>query len=472
MKNFIKNNLHFIIFFISFFLIGFFIPYSHDDWFWGSNWGIEAFKNGFDNVNGRYVGNLLALILTRSRLLRALFIAIILLAVVILISKICKKNKLAPYITIILLFTLSVYVLKQTVTWTAGFVNYVVPVVGILYFLYLNGLNDKPHFKKYTYLFMLPLGIINCLFMENLTLFNVLLALYFVVYPICKKEKPFKCNVLYLIGAIIGCIIMFTNKVYFQIAGGGDIYGNRSFDNTLYTFFEKFVSIISKNLVFDNIFIILLVSICLLSIIKKAKEKKWLKNILTFVIFGYTSYAIIFNFIDMEYLFLNYTNIFNAFLTFIYIIAVFITTIFIIKDNKTLLFLLICIVVMVAPLFVVNPIQSRCMFPPYILLIIYSLILMEKTNINFEKIKNEIKLFALFIIFTMLYIYGYVYIVDSNRIKHIEKNIDKKEIEIINLPHRRYVLNPEPVNDDYMPHFKYFYNINEKTEVKIYNHFK
>ena len=58
-----------LIAFAVFALLVFLFPYSGDDWAWGSEIGIERLKNHFDNYNGRYAGNLLAMALTRSKLL-------------------------------------------------------------------------------------------------------------------------------------------------------------------------------------------------------------------------------------------------------------------------------------------------------------------------------------------------------------------------------------------------------------------
>ena len=46
------------------------VPIGHDDWTWGSYIGMERLTTLFDNYNGRYLGGILTVILTRSFLLR------------------------------------------------------------------------------------------------------------------------------------------------------------------------------------------------------------------------------------------------------------------------------------------------------------------------------------------------------------------------------------------------------------------
>ena len=46
-------------------------PYVDDDWDWGGPGGLERLAQGFADYNGRYLGNVLVLLLTRSRALKA-----------------------------------------------------------------------------------------------------------------------------------------------------------------------------------------------------------------------------------------------------------------------------------------------------------------------------------------------------------------------------------------------------------------
>lgn len=55
-----------LLFFLS---LAYFFPYSHDDWVWGtSDW------NAIFETNGRYLGSLLAMLLTRSAFLKTIVI--------------------------------------------------------------------------------------------------------------------------------------------------------------------------------------------------------------------------------------------------------------------------------------------------------------------------------------------------------------------------------------------------------------
>ncbi len=67
--------IHNVVIASFFLLLSFFFPYTGDDWAWGSSIGIQRLMTGFDNYNGRYAGNVLVLLLTRSKLLNVVSMA-------------------------------------------------------------------------------------------------------------------------------------------------------------------------------------------------------------------------------------------------------------------------------------------------------------------------------------------------------------------------------------------------------------
>ena len=69
MKNNILRNPRFyisVLLVLFFFFFAVQVPYSHDDWQWGSHSNWLLMLNGFANYNGRYLGNLFEILITRS----------------------------------------------------------------------------------------------------------------------------------------------------------------------------------------------------------------------------------------------------------------------------------------------------------------------------------------------------------------------------------------------------------------------
>ena len=159
------------------FVLGILFPYTHDDWDWGSQLGLERLKMGFVNYNGRYFGNIIVLILTRSLLLRSFIVAITLVGIAHQISSFVNKyvnRTLILALTLILL--LPPRVGAQAIVWTSGFTNYAIPT--FLTLVYLNVCreslftNSSIDYSKFRLFSMLLLGIGNSLIMENVTIFN------------------------------------------------------------------------------------------------------------------------------------------------------------------------------------------------------------------------------------------------------------------------------------------------------------
>ena len=80
--------LIYIAAFVVFLYIGYKVPYCHDEWQWGLDERIELMKNGFKDYNGRYLGDLLALLVTRSVLAKAVVLAA---GVVWLLGVVCAR---------------------------------------------------------------------------------------------------------------------------------------------------------------------------------------------------------------------------------------------------------------------------------------------------------------------------------------------------------------------------------------------
>ena len=469
--DFSKKNIGYILVLLFSCLFGFLIPYTHDDWFWGTSWGLQHLLDNFDNVNGRYFGNYLAYALTRSRVIRALLYGIVFTLITFLINKIVSDKKKYTTIILILLLTLELPVFIQTVSWTAGFVNYVVPMIGVLAFIYLNKniFNDKETFYKYTSIIMLPLGIFNSLFMENISIYNIIFVIGLIVYYLIKTKKIHKEHILYLLGCIIGTAIMFSNSAYGFISNGADTFGNRSIDsgNFIVSFAHKYLHIFSPDLIFNNYILVVVLSFVLFKILHSLKEKSLFSKLIQGYVIFYSVYATALNFINIGDPYFRYINYLNGILTFIYFIIIgLIIILYIPKEKRTMLLMVyISIILVIMPLFVVNPVQSRCMFPPYVLLMLLAVLFVKEA-----KIENKYILICLYIVLSILvifrlYVYTHAYVVDINRINYIKLHDSEPEITISELPHKEHFFISTPANSDYAPKFKEFYHIKNSQNV-------
>lgn len=64
------------------------VPYCHDEWAWGLPSRIDMMKNGFDGYNGRYFGNLLAILITRSIVAKTVLLALCMTGLLLIVEKV------------------------------------------------------------------------------------------------------------------------------------------------------------------------------------------------------------------------------------------------------------------------------------------------------------------------------------------------------------------------------------------------
>ena len=117
-----ENNKIWLRYIICFGLIAilcYLFPYTGDDWAWGSKIGIDRLNNWFENYNGRYVGNLIVLAITRSNLLKAVIMSFCLTGIVALCEYIFKR-KWVFYVSCVALVLIPKLIFRQAVVWTAG----------------------------------------------------------------------------------------------------------------------------------------------------------------------------------------------------------------------------------------------------------------------------------------------------------------------------------------------------------------
>ena len=150
LKAFVKDNKKYIIFtaitWALFAALVYLSPYTGDDWAWGSKTGQWRIDTWFADYNGRYAGNLLVLLLTRSKLLQVLCISLSVVAICFLPLLFGKKKSLsmmALSAMLILLMPHTIFV--QSIMWTSGYTNYLPSmIITIIYLSIAKGIFTNP----------------------------------------------------------------------------------------------------------------------------------------------------------------------------------------------------------------------------------------------------------------------------------------------------------------------------------------
>ncbi len=375
----LKENKNYIIFFIAVTILAFFFPLTGDDYTWVTSDGINLMKNNFVDYNGRYLGNLSAIIFTRLDIIRPILKGFTVTAILYLIHKI-TGNKTTEYFCLTgILMLFPSMLLVQGLVWTAGFANYTLSALIIMFCLYTIFNKEKKNAFDFIVLFVL--GIAGQLFMETYTLFAFAMAAFAIGFFAVKKKKADAASIIYFIGTVIGAVIMFTNSVYLKILRGEHNYQSLSGkrDSIFDTLINQFFNLFSK--VFSNMFIgcfpaVIVILIICFARMRKSDNKKMKKISLAVTVISFIAAIVfgVFTVLDA----IKYgagSTVYKRFLgvsaAFIYLPCIFMIVAFF--DRKTKLNVakyLLMLLMTSLPFCFIGPVGARCFMGAYIFLII------------------------------------------------------------------------------------------------------
>lgn len=462
-------------------------PYTGDDWAWGSQIGLDRLSNWFDNYSGRYFGNLIVLALTRSNLLKTLVMTLCVGGIIFIINELTKRQKCGFTLICLFLAFMPIVLLRQAVVWTAGFANYTTSIfLTLIYIYYCNGMyKSKP---KNSILAVIPLallGFANTLIVEHLTIYNVVLSIYVLVFTIVKYKRAYIQHIAYFIGSIAGTVTMFSNSVYSSVSSGADNYRTIATESSsiIERAMYNFCRIIVKEGVLNNYVLLcgLLVMVLVVWFSVKKELKKGAKavgSLSVAVLVAYTALSIMHQLtgavVQAEILiYLEALATVFYFLSF----AVFILVLpFEITERVKMLFILGSAACIMAPLTVVTPIGSRCFFASYAMLVYLALELYSNfTEEKKEAFANLNKVIAIVVAVGTIYLF-YIYgTISKNHNERVEKaQADaakgKTTIEVQELPYKNYVWCSDLTESVWSTRFKLFYGIDENIEIKQIPH--
>lgn len=467
-------------------------PYSGDDWSWGSQIGLDRLANGFENYNGRYLGNLAAIVLTRSNLLKSFVMSATLIICVLLAKKLISSKVVSSSLILsaVLLFTPR-HIARQAIVWTSGFVNYTLPVPMMLFnlLLIMRLFDGIPKYKKYE----VPLAFLcagaSSLFMENYTLFGLALSLFAVLYALFRYEMVYLTHISMLLGSSLGTVIMFRNGVYGYIAGDGDTY--RSFGMTvnelLKTAYGNFkysigVYTFSSNWLI-NIILVIALSALFALIFRRcvSKAKKAVGAICLSVVYVLVFYSFFANILfDGWVIALNLTDFFDFGLQTAYFVSLIVLCFIAVEDKAKryrLLLILCSIAVLTVPLLIVTPIGGRNFFLPYLFYAVFAIILadifLSSCSAEIQNIcKPLLRLVPSVAILCggvfVFSVFSYISLAYNSREATVEMaKAEKSDVIVIKgLPYSGFLHNANPNNELFKERFKMYYGIEQDVEIK------
>lgn len=488
-----KLYLFYAFIFAFLFVLSYYFPYSNDDWSWGSQSGLARLSNGFKDYNGRYLGNLLAIVLTRCNILKALFMTITYFGIGYLIKKIVNKNNNGIMIfSILMLFLINRCVFRETIVNTCGFINYTFNMFLVLIFIaYIKDAFKKIDFKEkwYNLVLLFILGIISTLFMEHITTYLLVLCTCLCIYSYIKYKKIPKSYIVYFVGVLLGSIIMFSNGAYMHVVKGDDFYRTvTTKQSMIVTMARNYFNKIQTNAFSRNLVLNLVVSILMIILTckffdkcKVSKFKKYTLEFLNVISIFYSLFLILGNYFDFKIV-TGSNHYFTGFMTFVYCLSLLFIILLIFFNKKIcfdkivgykLLFYMGSVLVILTPLLVLTPVGHRCSLPA---LIFYILFASELYNLLIED-KNGYIAKVLFVSLTIvlssyLYIYHSIYLSNNERYESVKRQVDagSNTIYIRNNKYDDYIWKNNPSYAWSEKAFLSYYGFNTKVKIKILKH--
>ncbi|MCQ2480562.1 MAG: DUF6056 family protein [Clostridia bacterium] len=477
-----KIDLHklnialFLLLFLTFVYLAYLFPFSGDDYDWGSYIGIERLKDHFSGYNGRYLGNIIVLVLTRIKFLRIIIVPVIVLLICDRIAKIARLNDYCYFIPFVLIFVMNRAIFIQTVVWTSGFSNYIPPALLVLLifelFLKIKSSNGAEYTGKILLFF---LGFCSTLFIENITIFCMCFAFFALLICVINK-KNVVCSIYYFIGTLIGFLLMFSNTAYIRIIKSEDDYRKIFNLNDIFKSININLSLIIKHFIQYNsvVFVVLIVSLVIISVYESKKSNRIplialnaLNVLLYITIVGIDAFD--FDLSELTYLVVN-TIVIG--LLFVSVALLVIWCVEPVSERNKVLLLLLGVPISMAPLLVVNPIGPRCLFTSYVLLVCLTSILIKYAldllkipdkNVRSIHICSAMLMIAIMAFFTCKYLPVHNYMVDRE-LSLYEQLKKGNTVHFENCPNSEYVWYEE-LDGINIPKFKAYYNLGDDVTI-------
>ena len=432
------NILYFIIGVLVFYMM-YKQPLRLDDLSWGGAIGVERYSNFFAGYNGRYLGNLAVLLLTRvPALVRTLIEEAIIVLLLTVSFNLLKEDKLSTALFFVLFFAMPLKIASQSVTWISGFSNYFISALIVLLIVYVDFeiLDNEMYKSRFLILRAVEYGIVvflGQLLVETATIYSVLLSVIVFIWYSVKNKKLSVMLTSQLLGSIAGAVAIFTNSSYYSayVHDGTNhksiSIGNSSFIDLLHKIFRFYKETIAPMWFGNNLFLnILLTVIVIILCFRLRKTIGYVFGTIGVFFLG----CFIYDVLDGDRTVL-YSDICLLVLSVIYTLFILMVIVLFVKDvtsRNRLLVMMFSTIFLMLPTLVATPIHDRCFFNTYLF---WALITAEFFRLLISEVKsisvNSLNIVALsnIVIIAVLisYIIGQIpaWQIEDIRMNQIEK---------------------------------------------------
>ncbi|WP_270235549.1 DUF6056 family protein [Lacticaseibacillus suilingensis] len=457
----VRKNWALLFLLIGMGIIALVLPFSSDDWMWGSPEGLRLLANHFHDYNGRIFSNLLMIFVSRPVALRVIVYAVSAVGLFYLVTALgfntTKVKSWQLMVTAGLFMSMSPAVFGQTFGWLSGFINYIFGMIPLLLIILWLRESKSHSVVGWQCAVMAVLGFASALIVEHITLYILLLGTSATIY-LFRRRSPQRWTLLcYLIGSIVGAFRMFMDPSYLDaFLGKNDqrhlAFGKRIFDQIVKTYSGQMYHYLFQ----DNLLIIVLLSGGLIWLIWHSQTRvSLLKYIVSSMLFGY-SLLIILNAQLFDWNNLNSNGAFNKLLalsSLLFLGGVMLANALLVNQphlQKRLWFYIVSALVLSAPFAVITPYGPRCAFGSVCFIVIATLDVWREVlassstpSVVLTKMCNVIGTLTVLIMVILMSLNGYY-----NRLRPEQMSAQAKaghtEIVLQRLPFDQYNWNTTP----------------------------
>lgn len=478
------------------------IPYCHDDLVWGTSGGLNNFLAS--NQNGRYLGNIIEIIMTRSTVLKTIIMgSCSFLLPYIMSCIICKMQQLRSELKVVcfllcnvLLLTIDREIWQQTYSWIAGYANYCISAVFIL--VWINEIGNVFRkdlaFEKSSILSCILSGIVclaTQLFLETIAIYTVV-ASAFIIFVYIKRIGKVPSQIIFMsAGALIGLVLTFSSSVYGTLWSTGEaVEGFRELTFITNSGIKGIVSgfLVQTVLLFqrtfgNNLILVIGITVLLTIILIRVKSRhSFLKLMLVIVNVLYVIWFLAYHFCMKVFgfgtLFPNLRSLIliaDSGLNLLYFAVVIAEIVYIFKEKRLfmakLLSLWVSTFAVIAPLIVTTELGARLFFTSDVFMIAVILILSSELIRNTSVKSMRIWMISLLILCAVpviSYIGIYHQISECTKVREsiIDAAIESKAEVIVlpDYPYEDYLWYPNPTEHK-IDEFYEFYGIDRNVEI-------
>lgn len=480
-----------LLLFLIFFAIQ--VPYCHDEWAWGSQSGLETLSTFFQGYNGRYLGDLLSLAVTRSVWAKVLILAFTIWGLILLMTVLIRKlpeNRGTPLqialLSTLLILGMPLSIFRQILGWVAAFVNFVPPV--ILFLIYWGLVRNifsepSPNYSRRLWIWMIPLGLCSQLFSEHNTIFHVLFAAFVLVYTYLRRHRVYAVHLSYFLSCLAGAAIMFLNPAYTNALRHTDGYKNIDLSAGAVPSLMKSGYSIINTLYSAGILPLLIAGLLLLLLVLSRRRSFHNQKRLRIAAgIGLTEFIVFFmveQFFPKALTALSgFSHLLKVLLVcgslFLFVACSLLTLWLCIPDTARrhrLMTIFLCAPALSLPLVVANPIGPRCFFASYLLLGVFFLELLFGAYSLSHIFSKPFTAILLAVTLALALYLGTIFLQIGTawrrQISQIQQGVSQKApvIQLEYLPHWRYIWLTAPPTDSWLIQFKAFYQIPDGVQV-------